>query len=99
MLDPVIAAGMVFALLVILLIGGFIVTYPVTSKLGKALESYLEQKKDEGPSEREVERLRRQLLALKRQVDGMAEKQEFVEELLQEKGRASLPEGEAGADD
>lgn len=72
----------------VLLIGGFVVLYPLTSKLGQALETYLEQKKASGVSEEEITTLRRQVHALTRQVEAVAEKQEFVEELLEEKSRA-----------
>lgn len=90
MLDPVIAAGMIFSLLMVLLIGGFVVLYPLTSKLGQALEAYLEQKKASGVSEEEITTLRRQVHALTRQVEAVAEKQDFVEELLEEKSREAL---------
>lgn len=38
MLEPVALAGMIFSLLVILLIGGFILLYPLSRRLGALLE-------------------------------------------------------------
>lgn len=98
MLDPVIAAGMIFALLMVLLIGGFIVLFPVTSRLGKALETYLEARKEEGGNPEEVVRLRRELRALRERVESMTEKQAFVEELLQERRGGALPGGTSEED-
>ncbi len=98
MLDPIIPAAMVFTLLLVLLIGGFVVTYPVTRRLGRALEAYLDRQRSGGASGEEIATLRRQLHALKRQVDAVAEKQDFVEALLEERKGASLP-GSEGEDD
>ncbi|NIP58516.1 MAG: hypothetical protein GWM92_09515, partial [Gemmatimonadetes bacterium] len=46
-MDPLIAASMIFTLILVVLIGGFIVLFPVTRRLGKALEVYLDQKRND----------------------------------------------------
>lgn len=94
-MDPLIAASMIFTVILVLLIGGFIVLFPLTRRLGNALEVYLDQKREQLPDPEDVERLRVAVHQLRREVRQLSEKQEFVERLLQGEG----PEGEAGGEE
>lgn len=96
-MDPLIAASMIFTLILVVLIGGFIVLFPVTRRLGKALEVYLDRKREELPHARELENIRDAVGSLRREVRELSEKQEFVERLLRERETKGLEPGEEGA--
>ncbi len=93
-MDPLIAASMIFTLILVVLIGGFIVLFPVTRRLGKALEVYLDQKRNDAPDARETERMRAAVGSLQREVRRLSEKQEFVERLLQKREAEELGPGQ-----
>lgn len=97
-MDPLALAGMVFTLLVILMIGGFILLFPVSRRLGKVLERWLEEKRPAG-KEPEVAQLRAAVQALEREVRSLSERQDFVESLRLGDDRPTLPPGEAGGPD
>jgi hypothetical protein len=78
-------AGMIFSLLLALIVGGFVLMYPLTKRLGKLIELRLEERKLEprGMLEvEEVERLRGAVEALQHEVAALAERQDFAERLL-----------------
>lgn len=83
MLEPVALAGMIFSLLVILLIGGFILLYPLSRRLGALLEQRLTAKPSAGDG-RELAQLRDALRALQAEVHRIGERQAFTESLLEE---------------
>lgn len=93
-MDPLIAASMVFTLILVVLIGGFIVLFPLTRRLGRALEVYLDQKREDAPDAREIERIRAAVGSLQREVRRLSEKQEFVERLLRQREGKELEPGE-----
>lgn len=82
MLEPVALAGMIFSLLVILLIGGFILLYPLSRRLGALLEQRLSA--SPSPGNREVAQLRDAVRALQAEVQRIGERQAFTESLLEE---------------
>jgi len=84
MVDPVIVVSMVFVVILVLLVGGFVVTYPVTRRLGKALEVYLEERSRNLPDADRIEDLGRAVRSLRDEVRALSEKQEFVEKLLKD---------------
>jgi hypothetical protein len=78
-------AGMIFSLLMALIVGGFVLMYPLTRRLGKLIELRLEERKSEQggmPVVEEVERLRGVVEALQHEVAALAERQDFAERLL-----------------
>jgi cell division protein FtsB len=97
-MDPLALAGMVFTLLVILMIGGFILLFPVSRRLGKVLERWLEEKRP-GGKEPEIAQLRAAVQALEREVRSLSERQDFVESLSLGDDRPALPPAEAGSPD
>lgn len=84
-MDPNALAGMAFTLILALLIGGFILLYPLSRKLGQLLEQRM------GVKPQLDEEARLELADLRQMVEGMQadlrrlyERQEFVERLLAE---------------
>ncbi len=89
-MDPTPLAGMVFTLLLVLGIGGFILLYPLSRRLGLLLENRLQEKRQGAAPD--VAQLRDSVHALQDQVDALVERQEFLEGLLQ----AQRPSGLLG---
>lgn len=89
--DSLVLVSMVFSLVVLLVIGGFIAVIPLFRRLAKAVDVWLEQRKAIGPELRELEtartdlgELRARLEATETHLDLVAERQEFLERLLGE---------------
>ena len=87
--DGTALAGMVFSLLCLVVIGGIILMYPVTRRLGQLLEQRVEDRKA-GRAEGGVDlaalgELRATLESLEGEVARLGERQRFLEGLL-EKG-------------
>ena len=93
-------AGMVFSLLTILLIGGFILLFPVARQLGKYLEAKIEERTEWGGlPEESLDELQSAVQGLEREVARLSERQVFLERLLEGSGpREALPQS-AGSDD
>lgn len=84
-------AGMLFSLLVVLIIAGSILTFPIMRRLGKLLEMRIEERRQDGPQagrleSAELDALREIVEGLQTDVDRLAERQAFAERLL-ERGR------------
>jgi len=96
-MEPEAVAGMIFTLILVMLIGGFIVLLPLTRRLGALLESKLrpEEKGVPPSSTQELERMRDALMSIETQLRALAERQEFTEQLLAQRERASLSRGTA----
>jgi hypothetical protein len=94
-MEPEVLAGMIFTLILVMLIGGFIVLFPVTRRLGALLESKMrpEQRAAAKPSSEELIQVRDALLSIEQQLRALAERQEFTEQLLASRERTSLPRG------
>ena len=86
-------AGMVFSLLMVLVIGAFILLFPVTRRLGRLLELRIEERlAGDAIPPGEVEEVRRMVEGLQSEVERLRERQEFTDRLLE--GDRS---GDAGA--
>lgn len=87
--------GMIFVLLIIAMVGGFILVFP----LSRRLAAYLEQRLQSGTKaadDAELKRIRTALVSLQAEIERLSERQEFTESLLAEspgKVRISPPEG------
>lgn len=85
--DGTALAGMVFSLLCLVVIGGIILMYPLTRRLGQLMEQRLEERKAGGglaeldPSE--LLDLQTALHSLEGEVARLSERQRFVERLLE----------------
>ena len=94
-------AGMIFTLVLALLIGGFILLYPLSKRLGLFLESKLEKSSRFSPglTAADVEALRATLTTLQADMQRIADRQDFMEQLLRSKQEpVSLPASGRGID-
>jgi hypothetical protein len=80
------------------LVGTFILLFPISRRLGKALEEWVKIRRENSPERDLLARIEVELLEIQNQVDGMdkrmhflAERQEFTESLIDQKRRTALP--------
>ena len=79
-------AGMLFALILVAMIGGFILLLPISRRLGALLEQKLAGKLDaDDRSLGELRRLEATVRALQEEVERVGERQAFTESLLSER--------------
>ena len=91
-MDSNAVAGMVFTLILTGLIGGFILLYPLSKRLGALLESRLEEQKGGAKSlPAEIRRLGESVHALESELRTLKERQEFTENLLTTREQQKLP--------
>jgi hypothetical protein len=90
-MDPMAIAGMIFVLVLVLFIGGFIVLSPITRRLGLLLESRLQKEKLEGPSSEELKELQQVIQGLEAEIRRLSDRQDFTEKLLSSRAISSLP--------
>jgi hypothetical protein len=85
--------GMIFTLILVMLLGGFILLFPLSRRLGDLLESKVSDSKSRGLPEEELRRLWDVIHGLEGEVRRLSERQQFTERML-ERPRAAIP-GEA----
>lgn len=83
-------AGMVFTLVFTGLIGGFILLYPLSKRLGALMESKLKSQ-SEGAPQADVRKLAEAVRSLEREVHSLRERQEFTDSLLAPRDREKVP--------
>jgi hypothetical protein len=90
-MDPNAIAGMIFTLVLALMVGGFVLLFPLSRQLGRYLESKLDKnpKLTSGLTPADVESLRATLKALQSDVERVADRQDFMEQLLSKKKDAA----------
>lgn len=95
--DPTVLFGMIFSLLCLLLIGGFVLAFPAARRLGNVLDAWAESRRSEVAPEkmeelrREVRSLRSQMEATQDRLTTLAERQSFMERLLEDGPEAEAP--------
>jgi hypothetical protein len=96
MVDMDLVVGVSFLLLFTLVIGGIILMFPLTRKLGLLIESRIGDKKVAGGEDSdELKRISSRLAALEEQVRAVSARQEFLDDLLVERRPSgTLPRGE-----
>lgn len=89
-MDPYTAWGMIFSVVMVLIVGGFVVTFPVMRRLGNLIEEWIRERQglrlEQGEVARldgQIEQLGKALEALHAQVSLLGERQEFVENLIE----------------
>lgn len=97
-MDPNAIAGMAFTLILTVLVGGFILLYPVSKRLGAFLESRLHDRipQPAPTTPAELESLRNSVASLQAEVQRLSERQDFMEQLASGKSvdPAALPAGQ-----
>lgn len=96
-MDPIILAGMIFSLVVLAMVGSFILLLPVARLLAQYLQQRLDMGLESGPAP-QLGVLQEQLDRIEAGLDGLRERQDFVERLLEPgeppaKGAAADPHG------
>jgi cell division protein FtsB len=95
-MDPNALVGMIFTLVLMAMVGGFILLLPITRRLGLVLEAKLQEKQlPTGPSREELEKMRELVHVLEAEVRLLAERQEFTEQLIARQERRPLPAADA----
>ena len=82
-MDPLILASMIFTLIVLGLIGGFTLLYPISRRLAEVLEKRYLGDRDDSATADQVDALRRAVKALRGEVELLGERQDFTERLLE----------------
>lgn len=91
-MDPNALLGMGFTLVLTILIGGFILLYPLSRRLGELLESKIaSEKTDPGALRAELRRLAESVDTLEADLHALRERQEFTERVLSGRDRPKLP--------
>lgn len=81
-MDPLILGSMIFSILVLVLVGGFTLLYPLTRRLAEVLEKRYLGDGAGGANADQVAALRRAVQALRGDVERLGEQQDFTERLL-----------------
>jgi hypothetical protein len=89
-MDPNALAGMVFTLVFTGLIGGFVLLYPLSKRLGALMESKL-RSQSEGAPQADIRKLTEVVRSLEREVRSLRERQEFTDSLLAARDREKFP--------
>jgi hypothetical protein len=81
-MDPMAVAGMIFVLVLCAMVGGFILLIPLSRRLGRMVDLWLQERRGIEPSG-EIAELRRTIQALEAEVSALSERQQFTDQLLQ----------------
>jgi hypothetical protein len=84
--DPVILAGMIFSLVVLVLVGGFILLLPLSQRLGKLLDMWVSEKKGLADRGTDAVAMQNVLTDLSRRLEALEEQQGFLQELVSKRG-------------
>ena len=82
-MDPFILQVMIFVVVLVVLVGGFALLFPLTSRLAAILEKRYLGDDVEGADGDEVAALRRAVHVLRGEVEQIGERQDFTEKLLE----------------
>lgn len=91
-------AELLAILIMVFLIGTFIILFPISRRLGKALEEWVKLRHETAPErdllagiDAKVTEMGRQLEGLDRRVELLSERQDFTESLIDSQRKAALP--------
>ncbi|MGD8321039.1 MAG: hypothetical protein PVJ02_11300 [Gemmatimonadota bacterium] len=82
MIEPMVIVAMIFTLIVLAMIGGFILLFPLSRQLSTLLHQRL-QHGDAPPSDERVDALAQAVEMLSAEVERLADRQDFTERLLE----------------
>lgn len=88
--DPFIAMSMAFTLILILLIGGFVLAFPLVRRLGGLMEEWIRERRTVRAEQAQltqlgaaISSLREEVSSLERRLELVSERQAFTERLLE----------------
>ena len=91
-------AEMIGAIVIILVLGTFILLFPLSRRLGRVLEEWIKLRQETSPDRDTLARLENEVRELRQSVEGgdqrmglLAERQDFMESLVEAKKTAALP--------
>ncbi len=91
-------AEMIGPVLAVFLIGTFILLFPLSRRLGRVLEEWIKLRQETSPDRDTLARLENEVRELRQSVEGgdqrmglLAERQDFMESLVEAKKTAALP--------
>ena len=90
-MDPMGIAGMLFTLILAAMVGGFILLFPVSRRLGAYLEQRLKGHLSDDRSAAEIRRLESAVRAMQEELERISERQTFTESLLEDRERLAIP--------
>ena len=101
-MDPYAQGGMIFTIIMTIIIGGFVVTFPIMRRLGRVMEESIRERqqarmgRDQAALlETQISEIRGSLDRLEGHVGLLAERQDFVDNLLTHREQpGKLPESE-----
>ena len=93
-MDPFFLMVFTFVLLMTLLVGGFIVIFPLSRRLGAYLEMQIERRRDRPEDAQRLEELQQAIRELGDEVGRLRERQAFTEALLAGQGESRLLTGD-----
>ena len=92
---------MIYSLLLVIILGTFIVTFPIMKRLGRIMEEWLTLRRESAPQrdalgriETAVEAIGQRLQAVEQRSELVVERQEFMESLMDQQRRTLIPPGE-----
>jgi hypothetical protein len=95
---PQAIAEIIGPVLILLVIGTFILLFPLSRRLGRVLEEWIKLRQDTSPDRDMLARLENDVREVRRFVEGvdqrvglLAERQDFMESLIEAKKTAALP--------
>ena len=95
--DPFIFMGMVFSIVVLLLVGGFVLAFPIARRLGGLMEEWIRDRKELRADRSELLQIRAELAELKGALEAYEgrfetaeERQAFMETLIESRPPAEL---------
>ena len=95
---PQAIAEIIGPVLILLVIGTFILLFPLSRRLGRVLEEWIKLRQETSPDRDTLARLENEVRELRQSVEGgdqrmglLAERQDFMESLVEAKKTAALP--------
>ena len=95
---PYAIAELLAILAMFFLVGTFILLFPISRRIGKAIEEWVKIRHESTPERDLLARIQVELVEIRNQFDGLdqrvdflADRQEFTESLIDQKRRTALP--------
>jgi len=94
---PYAIAELIAILLTVFMIGSFILLFPLTRRLGRVMEEWVQLRRESSPDRELLGRIETSLTALRAEVESLdarmdliGERQEFLESLAESRGRNAI---------